>query len=229
MPPPAPWGRSQAVGGVRGEWTVAAAQGAEAVVLCPRAVWSPADQISLGPWRPKEACRGPDPAKVRGQYWGGPGQHCCFERSLLTLPGSLEPSLSLASQTPGGATGRKEACGRRLACAPACAVVGGWRATAEPRVPPSPPLANLQRGWVWWGRVVPAPPSAQWPRPHTGPARLPAGPAQDLERSWPRVCPARAPGQVTGSAQSQNSRPRSWRSGPVSALLSCPRAPRPPA
>lgn len=155
--------------------------------------------------------------------------NCCFERSLPTLPGSLEPSLSLASQTPGGATGRKEACGRRLACAPACAVVGGWRATAEPRVPPSPPLANLQPGWVWWGRVVPAPPSAQWPRPQTGPARLPAGPAQDLERSWPRVCPARAPGQVTGSAQSQNSRPRSWRSGPVSALLSCPRAPRPPA
>lgn len=79
------------------------------------------------------------------------------------------------------------------------------------------------------GRVVPAPPSAQQPRPQTRPAQLLAGPAQDLERSWPRVCPARAPGQVTGSAQSQNSRPRSWRLGPVSALLSCPRAPRPPA
>ena len=81
---------------------------------------------------------------------------CCFERSLLTLPGSLEPSISLASQTPGGATGREEACGRRLASAPACAV-GGGGATAESRDhPPMPPLANLQRGWVWWGQSGPS-------------------------------------------------------------------------
>lgn len=191
--PPAPWGRSQAVGGVRGEWTVAAAQGAEAVVLCPRATWSPADQISLGPWRPKEACRGPDPAKVRGQYWGGPGQHCCFERSLPTLPGSLEPSLSLASQTPGGATGREEACGRRLACAPACAVVGGWRATAEPRVPSSPRLANLQRGWVWRGQSGPsATVSSTAPPPNQtspAPCRSSPGPGAELATCLSRPGP----------------------------------------
>lgn len=140
-----PGGGSQAVGRVRGEWTVAAARGAEAVVLCPRAAWSPADQMSLGPRRPKEACRGPDPAKMPDQYWRGPGQHGCFERLLPTLPGSLEPLLSLASQTPGGATGREEACGRRLACAPACAVrVGG--PTAEARVPPDAPTGESATG-----------------------------------------------------------------------------------
>ena len=81
---------------------------------------------------------------------------CCFERSLLTLPASLEPSISLASQTPGGATGREEACGRRLASAPACAM-GGRGATAEFRDhPPMPPPANLQQGWVWWGQSGPS-------------------------------------------------------------------------
>ena len=73
------------------------------------------------------------------------------------------------------------------------------------------------------------PPSAQGPRPQTRLAQLLADPAQDLEQSRPRVCPARAPGRVTGSAQSQNSWPQSWCLGLGSALPSCPRAPQPPA
>lgn len=154
---------------------------------------------------------------------------CCFERSLPTLPGSLEPSISLASQTLGGATGREEACGRRLASAPACAV-GGRGLQQSPVTAPQCPHRQICNGaGCGGGRAVPVPPSAQGPRPQTEQARLLAGPARDLEQSRPRVCPAQAPGRVTGSAQSQNSRPPSWRLGPDSALLSCPWAPQPPA
>lgn len=112
---------------------------------------------------------------------------CCFERSLPTLPGSLEPSISLASQTPGGVIGREEACGRRLAGA-----VGGGGATAECHDrPPMPPPADLQRGWVWWGQSGPsATVSPRAPPPNrSGPTPCWSSPGPGAEQATCLSCP----------------------------------------
>lgn len=156
-------------------------------------------------------------APGRAAFQARPGR--CFKRSLPTLPGHLQPSVSSVARVPSGMTGREDAV---------TLAVGGVR--GEPWAPPASTLrggsraplvrrwegclqASLQAGdWVWLGAKQPGP----HPAAHLSPlpvlcASKPRA-AREVplprEQSRPRVCPCPGPRLGTGSAHSRNS--RSW-------------------